>query len=217
MPARLFIAKLSTSGLAPLQTPPRFRNELLQSNASWPKEINYLRGVYGEVFLLWKTDSSDEQLFTQTEPKFRELIVGLNGVAKQMSDRPDVFRMLQNAQRDFEAAVRYAKERNYKSATTYISYALLKISGILDGLTALANKQGSKHIVAYGYDITGEVMEPGERESRSPNLWDQGNSPKFDRTPSNPANQLVDAEAENDFPELRDFKHKRVQWPARTR
>ena len=77
------------------------------------------------------------------------------------------------------------------------------------------SKLFSKH--AYGYDVTGEVMEPGEQESRSPNLWDQGNSPKLDRTPSNPANSGVDAEAENDFPEELKTKHKRVNWPARTR
>jgi len=217
MPVRLSIAKLSTSGIAPLQTPPRFQNELLQPNAAWPKQINYLRGVYGEIFLLWKTDSTDEQLFAETEPKFRELIVGLDEVAKDVPNRPDMFRMLQNARRDFEAAVQYAAEKNYKHATTYVSYSLLKISGILDGLTALANKKGGKHVTAYGYDITGEVMEPGERESRSPNLWDQGNSPKFDRTAPNPANQLVDADAENDYPTLKEFKHKRIQWPARTR
>jgi len=53
--------------------------------------------------------------------------------------------------------------------------------------------------------------------ARSPNLWDNANSPKNNMTKSNPANQMVDAEAENDFPELRETKHKRVHWPARTR
>ena len=103
-----------------------------------------------------------------------------------------------------------------------LSIAKLTASGVTSSRTLrfrseLLRPANRKHIVAYGYDVTGEVMEPGEQESRSPNLWDQGNSPKFDRTAPNPANQLVDAEAENDFPELKEFKHKRMQWPARTR
>ena len=162
MPVRLSIAKLSASGLAPLQTPPRFRSELLQSSAMWPGEISYLRGVYDDIFLLWKDNPADEQLFAETEPNLRELILGLEKAAKEVPNRPDMFRMLQNAQRDFEAAVRYAAEKNYKSAAAHASYSLLKIGGILDGLTALAIKKSSKRVTAYGYDIclTGDTKVP---------------------------------------------------------
>ena len=125
--------------------------------------------------------------------------------------------MVQNASGDFNVATMYEKSGDPAMATVYMSYALLKLHRVLDGLTLMANKKaGSKHL-AYGYDISGEVMEPGEQESRSPNLWDEGNSPKLDHTPINPANSMVDPEAENDFPELKETKHKRVDWPARSR
>jgi hypothetical protein len=128
----------------------------------WPGEISYLRGVYDDIFLLWKDNPADEQLFAETEPNLRELILGLEKAAKEVPNRPDMFRMLQNAQRDFEAAVRYAAEKNYKSAAAHASYSLLKIGGILDGLTALAIKKSSKRVTAYGYDIclTGDTKVP---------------------------------------------------------
>ena len=235
MSIRLSIPKLSAAGVAPLQVAPRFTSDLLRSGLTWPQDVNYLRDIYMEVFSIWESyDKSthvideegnksvsdpgyapedDKRLFDETEPKLRELLLGLDDVSQQVSNRPDVARMVENARHDFNIAGSHAKGEDYAMATMYLSYSLTRLHRVLDGLTALANKRKTAH----GYDISGEVFEPGEMESRSPNLWDQGNSPKMDRTTNNPANRMVDAEAESDYPELKEFKHKRVHWPARVR
>ncbi len=168
-----------------------FKSELLKTSAR-QKEVGYLRRIC----------SSLREAAKFSEPELRELVVGLHRVASLA--RSDVRCVIHNARHDFDAALGYSKKADCRMADIYAGYALQKADQALTKL-------------AYGYDITGEVMEPGEQESRSPNLWDQGNSPKFDRTPRNPANQLVDAEAESDYPELREFKHKRIQFPPRTR
>lgn len=208
MPQRLSISKLSASEVtAPARQ--RFRNELLRSPAaSWPREINYLRKLYSDI----QKTASDARLFSETEPRIRELLIGLQRIAQRIPDRPNARSMVTNAQHDFETASAYEKKANHEMADVYASYSLLKVSSVLDGFATLANKR----VKAYGYDISGQVMEPGEQESRSPNLWDQANSPKNNKTPVNPANSGVDAEAESDFPELEE-KHERVEWPARTR
>jgi hypothetical protein len=199
-PLRLSIAKLSASG-ASLRS--RFKSELLQP--TWPREINYLRGLYSEI-----RTAADTRLFQGAEPKLRELIIGLDKVAKKVA-HPEVFRTVMNAEQDFNVAGGFAKKADHEMADVYASYSLLKLSHVLDGLVFLANK----HVKAYGYDVSGQVMEPGERENRSPNLWDQANSPKNNQTSVNPANSGVD-EADEEFPELR-HKHERVDWPARKR
>lgn len=227
MPVRLSIPKLAAAGVAPLRIAPRFRTELLQSGMTWPQDVNYLRDTYMDIFALWGkhevspenpyNPEDDKTLYVETEPKLRELLIGLEAVCQQVTSRPDIFRMVDNASHDFQMAGSHVRGGDYAMAAIFLSYSLVKLHRVLDGLTLMANKKrGSKHL-AYGYDVSGEVMEPGEQESRSPNLWDQGNSPKFDRTENNPANSMVDPEAENDFPELQETKHQRVEWPARSR
>jgi hypothetical protein len=185
---------------------------LLKVASDWPERVGYLRSLYDKVNSLWNTDGPDGPLYDAAEPRVRELLVGLSGIAEEMPDRPDLGRMVRNAEHDFEVAAKHKAGAELELAVRFLAYSLLKVGQVLDGLARLARSK-----TAYGYDITGEVMEPGEQESRSPNLWDQGNSPKLDRTPSNPANALVDPEAEEEFPELKEEKHKRVEWPARTR
>lgn len=226
MSLRLPIQKLAAAAVPALQIAPRFHSELLQSGATWPQDVNYLRDTYTEIYQLWTThetqpDTSydpqqDKTLYSETAPKLREMILGLEDISKALSTRTDVFKSTENARYDFDTAESYNRAGDFAMATVYQSYALLKVHRLLDGLTSEANRKRS-HKLAYGYDVTGEVMEPGEQESRSPNLWDQGNSPKLNRTPNNPANQMVDPEAENDFPEELAHKHQRVNWPARTR
>jgi hypothetical protein len=216
MSMRLSILKLAAAGAAALPAPPpRLKNDLFKAPASWSTGMPYLRAVYQDVFLLWNDSPDDAQLYSRTEPKLRELLVGLEQVSQRHPNRTDVFRMVNNARRDFETAKAYASGDNLRAATIYLSYALMKVNNILDGLTAMANKLG-KRVQAYGYDVSGEVMEPGEQESRSPNLWDNANSPKNNKTNVNPANSGVDPEADEEFPELED-KNPRVNWPARVR
>jgi hypothetical protein len=158
----------------------------------------------------------DQDLYGKTEPLLRELILGMSDISKQRTMRMDVFKAVENAQHDFETAGSYAKAGDFALATVYQSYSLMRLHKLLDSLTSEANKSASRKL-GYGYDTSGEQNEGGGTSGQGQNLWDTGNSPKKDRTPQNPANMLVDADAETDFPELREFKHKHVYWPPRTR
>jgi hypothetical protein len=221
MPVRLPISKLAASAVAPLQTSPRFTNDLLQSGANWPQDVNYLRDTYMEIYDLWerlKEPVQDVELFQETAPKLRELLLGLGDVSKELSMRRDIARDVTNAQHDFDIAESYSKAGDFGMGTVYQSYAMMKTHRILDTLTLDANKKrGSRRKLGYGYDVSGEVFERGGTDGKSPELDDLGNSPKFDKTPPNPVAVAQDYEAEEDFPELAEIKHKRVEWPQRTR
>lgn len=239
MPIRLPISKLAASPVMPLRTPPRFKSELLRSGVTWPQDVNYLRDVYMEIWAAWEatqpftyeTDSEgsktvsestynpdhDEALYSKTEPLLRELILGLGDVSKQLAGRKDVFRSVENAQHDFNTASSYFKVGDFALATVYQSYALMKMHGLLDGLTREANNKRGSSKLGYGYDTSGEVHNSGGTSGNDKHLWDTSNSPKNNHTQKNPANVLIDAEAETDFPELAEFKRKRVYFPPRTR
>ncbi len=221
MPVRLPIAKFAASAVAPLQVTPQFSNALLQSGASWPQSVNYLRDTYMEIYAIWdhlKAPDQDQELFTQTEPHLRELVFGLEEVSEELSTRTDIMRDVTNAHHDFDIAGSYAKAGDYEMATVYQSYCAMKLHRILDTLTLAGNKKrGSTEKLAYGYDVSGEIGEQGGTSGQDENLWDQGNSPKFEKTPPNPVSVAMDYEAEDDFPELAEIKHKRVDFPPRTR
>lgn len=226
MPARLPLRKLAASPVHPLTTAPKFRSELLRSGATWPQDVNYLRDTYEQAYALWESFPSgekydpekDRELYAGTEPLLRELVVGLDDVAQQLSGRTDIYRGVRQAQYDFDTAGSYSRAGDWAMATIYQSYTLLKVCRMLDSLTLAANRKAAgRSKKAYGYDTSGEVHEQGGTSGNDRHQWDTGNSPQFDRTPSNPANQMIDSEAESDFPELAEFKHKRVYWPPRNR
>jgi len=221
MPFRLPISKLAASAVAPLQVSPQFSNALLQSGVSWPQDVNYLRDTYSTIYEIWdrlKAPNQDRELYTQTEPHLRELVLGLEDVSKELSTRTDIVRDVTNAHHDFDIAGSYGKAGDFGMATVYQSYCAMKLHRVLDGLTMMGNKKrGSVEKQAYGYDTSGEVQEQGGTSGDEQSLTDQGNSPKFDKTSPNPVAVAVDYEAEEDFPELAAEKHDRVEWPARTR
>ena len=70
---------------------------------------------------------------------------------------------------------------------------------------------------AYGYDVSGEVNEGGGTSGKDNALSDLGSPDKQHMTPSNPANVMLDSEAEKEFPELIQKKEERVIWPPRGR
>lgn len=236
MPTRLPIPKLAASPIMPLSTAPRFKSELLQSGATSQQDVSYLRDTYMNIYAVWEaiqpfTHEKDEQgrkqisgydleqdkkLYAETEPLLRELIIGLGDVSEQMTTRTDVYKAVEHSRYDFETAANVARAGDYMLATVYFSYALTKLHSLLEGLTRQANKMGS-YKLGYGYDISGETHEQGGTSGDDRHLWDTGNSPKRDHTPKNPANMLIDADAETDFPELAEMKHRRVYWPPRTR
>lgn len=72
---------------------------------------------------------------------------------------------------------------------------------------------------AYGYDISGEVMEGtgsiAEQENNQARNQDHSAMPwMHNETPTNPANNLIDADAEAEFPTL--LEKKQPNWPPRT-
>lgn len=220
MPVRLPIAKLAASAVAPLTTTPQFSNALLQSGATWPQDVNYLRDTYMEIYAIWdrlKEPEQDQELYTETEAHLRELLLGLDDVSKQLTTRGDVYRDVQNASHDADVAGSYAKAGDYGLATVYQSYALMKLHRILDSLTAMANKKRGSKKFGYGYDVSGEVEEQGGTSGQSEHLWDTGQPQDHHETKPNPANCAMDFEAEQQFPELAEFKHKRVDFAPRNR
>jgi hypothetical protein len=232
---RLPIQKLAASPVMPLKS--RFKSDLLHHGKDWQQDVNYLRDTYMEIYALWEatqpftyeTDAEgnkqvsethydveqDKQLYAKTEPLLRELVLGLSGVSRQMTLRQDVFKATENAQHDFETASSYARAGDYAMATLYQTYALSKMHKMLDSLTLEVNNQSRK--MGYGYDVSGEQGEGGGTSGNDRHLWDTGNSPKRNHTQNNPANMLVDADAETDYPELAQQKHKHVYWPPRNR
>jgi hypothetical protein len=221
MPVRLPIAKLAASAVAPLRVTPSFSNALLQSGATWPQDVKYLRDTYMEIYELWdrlKEPEQDQELYTQTEPHLRELILGLEAVSKELSTRVDIMRDVTNAHHDADVASSYGRAGDWGMATVYQSYGLMKLHRVLDTLTLAGNKKrGSVEKLAYGYDVSGEVGEKGGTSGQDRNEYDQGNSPEFEHTSPNPVSVAQDYEAEDEFPELAETKHKRVEWPPRTR
>jgi hypothetical protein len=235
MPIRLPIQKLAASPVMPLKS--RFKSELLHHGVDWQQDVNYLRDVYMEIYAVWESTQpftyesdaegnrmvseskyepeQDKQLYSKTEPLLRELILGMQGVSQQRTMRSDVLKTTENSLHDFETASSYAKAGDWAMATLYQSYALMKMHRMLDSLTREVNNQSRK--MGYGYDTSGEQNNGGGTSGDDRHLWDTGNGSKKDRTPKNPANLMVDSEAESDYPELRQMKHKRVYWPPRTR
>jgi hypothetical protein len=225
---RLKIAKLAASPVHPLEVKPTFQNELLQDQ-DWTQDVKWLRDTYNDIAVLWeemKAPEQDEMLFTQTEPKLRELVLSLLDVVPQVPWMPIVKRYMTNARHDFEISVMYAHSGDYASAVLYQSYSLVKIHTVLENLTRTASQPTRNRFSsfnekkAYGYDISGEVFEgSGEMANREnqKNIDDTAQPQDHHETPPNPANLMHDTDADKEFPELEEFKNKRVIWPPRTR
>lgn len=170
--------------------PSRFKNGLLQPNPGKARLMADLRDAYAEIAGEWEESGDPKELYQFAEPKTRELLLGTEEDA--------------NAIHDFDTASMYAHSGNWKMASQYLGYALRKVAEKIEKL-------------GYGYDVSGEVQMGGGTSGEGRHLWDTGNSPKHDHTQNNPSAMSLDAEAESDYPELAEFKHKRVHWPPRTR
>lgn len=180
--------------------PLSFKSVLLAASPSKVISIDPLRRLYDRIEAEWANAEYGEALYRSTEPKLRELLIGVR-------DSVPFGREIEYAFQDFGTAAQYAKRNDWQRACMYLGYALIKLFELLS----------TKRKLGYGYDISGEQGERGGTSGNDRHLWDTGNAPKHDHTTSNPANMLYDAEAESDYPQLREFKHKRVYWPPRTR
>ena len=195
MPICLPIPKLAALPAATKTA--RFKSGLLAPNSNRIQGVSYLREVYAKIASEWgRSPEHGRALYAFTEPNLRELLIGMAAS-----------REVKFASYDFDTAEFHAASGNYGMANLYFSYALAKLHRQLDSKTKLG----------YGYDISGEVGERGGTSGQQRHQWDTGNAPKHDHTQNNPANMMFDAEAESDYPELAEFKHKRVYWPPRTR
>ena len=120
----------------------------------------------------------------------------------------------------------YAHSGDFASAVLFQSYSLAKVHGVLETMTRAASQPARNRFssvtekTAYGMDISGEVFEgSGEianRENQT-NINDTAQPGDHHETGPNPANLMHDTDADKGFPELEEFKNKRVSWPPRTR
>jgi hypothetical protein len=222
------IAKLAASPVLTLKTKPRFRSDLLQDQ-TWPQDVNYLRDTYNDIILIWeelKEPETDKLLYQRTEPKLRELVESLMEVSTKVPYLSAIRKLMMNARHDFEIASMYSRAGDYASATLYQSYSLIKIHDVLETMTRFGSTpahQRNAFIIdkkAYGYDISGEVFDgSGEMANREneETLNDTAQPQDHHETAPNPANLTRDVDADEEFPELQEFKNKRVSWPPRTR
>lgn len=104
MPTCLPISPLATPILA------RFKNALLIPKSG---KFNDLRDIYGKIASEWnETPERGKALYAATEPKLRELILGVNA---------------RYASVDFEIGVMHAASGDYERANVYFSHALAKL------------------------------------------------------------------------------------------
>jgi hypothetical protein len=218
------IPKLAGASFPSLKVKPQFTNELLQSGATWPQDVNYLRDTYNNVSGLWNSlpfSTSEQQkiLYERTEPKLEELLMGLRDIFAQRSGRIDLYKTTERAGHDAQVAELYAKAGDFTTASFYQSYALSKLHSMLEALTMEGKRKRAVFLVktGYGYDQSGEIQEGVGTNADQKAQWDTG-GPGMDgnKTPKPQGNISVDTDADKDFPELLEKKHHRVQWPART-
>src|SRR5271170_2478815 len=167
MPVRLPIPKIAASAVAPLTVTPNFSNALLNPASNWPQDVNYLRDTYATIYEIWerlKEPNQDQELYSETDPHLRELLVGLTDVSKELSLRTDIARDVTNALHDADVATSYGNAGDFGMATVYQAYSLTKLHRTLSSLILEINasrKRGSVDKLAYGYDTSGEVQESG--------------------------------------------------------
>ncbi len=219
---RLHLPKLAASPISPLTVKPRFTNELLQSGATWPQDVNYLSDTYREIYDLWYSfpfDTPEQQkiLYERTEPKLEEVLMGLKDVSAQRSGRADLYKATERAGHDAQVAGLYARGGDFATASMYQSYALTKLCNMLQSLILEGSKRKASFLVkkGYGYDVSGEVQEGGGTNSDQKNLWDTAQPADGHTTPKPKGNISVDTDAELEFPELAAKKHHRVNFPPR--
>lgn len=224
---RLKITKLAASPVHPLESKPRFCNELL--NLTWLQDVNWLRDTYNDIALIWeglKEPEQDALLFEQTEPKLRELVLSLLDIVPQVPWMPMVKRYMQNARHDFEISVMYAHSGDFASAVLFQSYSLAKVHGVLETMTRAASQPARNRFssvtekTAYGMDISGEVFEgSGEianRENQT-NINDTAQPGDHHETGPNPANLMHDTDADEEFKNELAHRYEKVIWPPRIR
>ncbi len=216
------IPKLAATPISPLKVKPQFTNELLQSGASWPQDVNYLRDFYQDIYQLWdslpfETPEDQKKLYEQTEPKLEELLMGLRGVSQQRSGRVDLYKITERAGHDAQIAGLYSRTGDFAVASLYQSYALTKLCRMLEALTLEGKRPKASFLIkkSYGYDTMGEISEGGGTNGDQKNLWDTAQPQDGHTTPKPKGNVNMDTQAEQEFPELAKKKHHRIHFPAR--
>lgn len=216
------IPKLARAPIAPLQVKPQFTNQLLQSGATWPQDVNYLRDSYDEVYQTWETNQfrnpeEEKSLYDETKPKLEEMLLGLKDISMQRSGRADIYKGITRAGHDGQVAELYAKSGDFATATLYQSYALTMVRNLLDSMTREGKQRRASFLVkkGYGNDISGEVQDGVGTGGDQKNVNDIAQPQDGHTTPKPAGNVNMDTEAEKEFPELKEKKQHRVHFPAR--
>ena len=188
------------------------RNPLLCRKASAPAAgLDALASVLQDLLLPEGND--DRAVYLEARHKLRELASGVNASIPPAARR--LKNMIRAVRWNIQCSEDSTRSSDYGQAKTWQFLALQKLRHILSVL------KGGK--LAYGYDISGEM---GEMFHGSEEIANRENQKHIDdtaqpfeqhETKPNPANLTRDYQAEKDFPSLRGFKNKRVQWPPRTR
>ena len=203
------IPKFAATGFAPLNQI-NYNNELFSPKGYEEnlKYFQYLRGIYESIYMLWEKSRGrsvpDAQVYEETEKGIRELILGVSYILEKERDWRPLKSSLERVKEDFEGARMHAAAPDYPLALIFQSYALIKLHSILSTLSRGKKKFSSTSKVAYGYDTSGEIHE----ENGGQNIRDTANPQDHHETTHNPANSLVDVEADRDFPELAAKKHQ---------
>lgn len=205
------VLKLAASAIPALVRP--FKNELLNSEVTWPQDVNYLRDTYNTVrdlFDKYTKPEEDKTLFEAAKVQIQELVAGLEDVAKVFKHQKHIQKWLGDARNTAEMAMLHAKGGDYANAVIYQSYALGKFHTLLEALTSAARKRtfagrtSSLFKKAYGYDVSGEVHDGSGSIAQQENktLEDTAQPSDHHETGTNPANSMRDADAEKEFPDL---------------
>jgi hypothetical protein len=219
---QVMIPKLAASPIQPLQVKPNFSNELLQSHATWPQDVNYMRDIYDEIYINWEsnpfqTPEHEKALYELTEPRLEELVKGLKDISMQRSGRADLYKSTERAGHDAQVASLYAQGGDYAMASMYQSYALTKVHNMLEAMTREGKQRKASFLVkkGYGYDVSGEVQDGSGTNNNQKHLWDTAQPQDGHTTPKPQGNINMDTEALQEFPELKEKKLHKVHFPPR--
>jgi hypothetical protein len=182
-------------------------NPLLRKRAAVPVGTDQLDSLYT---LLSSTNPGDQRVYLQARQELKESV---SKVAAMLPPKTRLGREVRFAKWDILNAKTFAGAGDFPAATKSQLHAAWRLRNVVGALT----KQ------AYGYDISGEI---GEMYHGSQDIANRENQKNIDdtaqpfeqhETGGNPSNLTRDYEAEREFPALREFKNKRVHWPARLR
>jgi hypothetical protein len=192
---------------------------LKRQDSTWSREASDLGKIYTDIRQIWKSASSVKQRYAAVKPRLEELILTAREISNQRIGSADLYKSTERAGYAAQSAEEYAIAGQYPEALERQASALTQIYNMLASLAEENNRHTASFLVkkGYGYDVSGEVQEGVGTNADQTNLWDKGGpTPDADKTSRPMQNITVDTDAETEFPDLAEKKHKRVHFPPRT-